>query len=143
LWDEGALITEIERRFGAVEARVARRLFEWARSVGAVLEWGRGTQSGSAFINPAGAARRVWPFAIWTYGKIEVQFQGLARVPEFEAEERRRELQRRLNRIPGVAVADDALTKRPSFSLALLDTDAAFEEFTGAMGWAASVVANT
>ena len=79
--DEPSLLAELERRFGVVEARAARRVLEWAHSAGAVLDWGSGTQSGSAFINPVGAGRRVWPVAIWTYGKIEVQFQGLARVP--------------------------------------------------------------
>jgi hypothetical protein len=125
---------------GTVEARVARRLLEWAHSIGAVIDWGRGTQSGSAYINPAGAGRRVWPFAIWTYGKIEVQFQGLVGLPEFELEERRRELQQRLNRISGVSIADDSLTKRPSISLSLLDAEAAYQPFVEAMAWVASVM---
>jgi hypothetical protein len=142
-WDEASLLAELERRFGQVEARVARRILDWAHSIGAVIDWGSGSQSGSAFVNPAGMGRRVWPFAIWTYGKIEVQFQGLTRVPEFEPEDRRRELRQRLNGIPGVVMSDDALEKRPSFSLALLDSEAAFRHFIDAMAWVASVVGRT
>jgi hypothetical protein len=139
-WDEPSLLAELERRFGPVEARVASRLLQWAHYIGAELVWGKGTQSGSVYVNPAGGGRTVWPFAIWTYGKIEIQFQGLIRLPEFEPEERRRELQQRLNRIHGVAIADDSLAKRPSFSLTLLDTEAGFSAFVEAMTWVAGVM---
>lgn len=140
LWDEPSLLAELERRFGAVERRVAQRVIEWSRTIGADYWWGKGTQSGSVFINPAGGGSKVWPFAIWTYGKIEVQFQGLARVPAFESEERRRELQQRLNRIAGVAISDDVLTKRPSFSLTLLDNEAGYRAFVDAMEWFAATL---
>jgi hypothetical protein len=140
LWDEPSLLAELERRFGPVERRAAQRILEWSRTIQADYWWGKGTQSGSVFINPAGAGSKVWPFAIWTYGKIEVQFQGLARVPAFESEGRRRELQQRLNRITGVAISDEVLTKRPSFSLTLLDNDAGFAAFVNAMAWVSDVM---
>jgi hypothetical protein len=140
LWDEPSLLAELARRFGPVERRVAHRLLEWSRTIGADHWWGKGTQSGSVFINPAGGGSKVWPFAIWTYGKIEVQFQGLLRVPAFESEERRRELQQRLNRIAGVAISDEVLTKRPSFSLSLLDNEAGFAAFVDAMEWVPAAI---
>lgn len=139
-WDEPAFLAELDRRSGHVDARVARHVRDWARSIKADLWWGKGTQSGSVYVNPVGRARKVWPFAIWTCGEVEVQFQGLMRLTEFQAEDRRRELQQRLNRIPGVAMSDDALTKRPSFSLTLLDSDPAFTAFVDAMAWVSTTM---
>jgi hypothetical protein len=139
-WDQPAFLAELERRFGATEARIAQRILGWAASFGAQIEWGRGTQSGSAYINVAAPGRRVWPVAVWTYGKIEVQFQGLIRLPEFEHEDRRRELQQRPNRISGVTIPDDSLARRPSFPLALLDSDAAFQAFVEAMVWVSEII---
>jgi hypothetical protein len=143
VWDESRLLEELGRRFGPVWARVARRLLEWGRVNRAGLWWGNGTQSGSVFVSPVGPGSKVWPFAIWTYGKIEVQFQGLVRHPAFASEERRRELQRRLNHIPGVSITDDSLTKRPSFSLELLDGEDAFGTFVEVMAWVATTLRDT
>lgn len=139
-WDEASFLAELESRFGAVETRVARRILEWARSRGGDFWWGKGAQSGSAYVNPFGARRRVWPFAMWTYGKIEVLFQLLKGYPEFADLERRRELQLRLNAIPGISITEEALTKRPSFPLAVLESEASFSAFRDAMGWVADVL---
>lgn len=139
-WDEPSLLAELEHRCGAVGPRVARRLLERANKVGATLWWGKGSQSGSVFVSAVAPGRRVFPFAIWTYGKIEIQFQGLIRFPEFETEEGRRALQAQLNRIPGLTISDDALARRPSFPLALLDNDAAFSAFIEAMVWLSEIL---
>jgi hypothetical protein len=139
-WDEGSLLAELERRFGAVEVNVARRILQWARSTGHPLWSGKGTQSGSVYVDVGQPRQPVYPFAIWTYGKIEVQLQSLTRVPPFDSESSRRELQRRLNAIPGIAIADESFTKRPSFSLALLNEDATLNQFIGAVEWTETAV---
>jgi hypothetical protein len=138
VWNEARLLEEIERRHGTREASIARRILDWARSIEAATSWGSGARSGSVFIAPGGAKIRAWPFAIWTTGKIEIQFQGLLRVPEFASHKRRRELQQRLNRIPGVSIPDDALEFRPSFALALLESEAGWSAFIDTMTWFAS-----
>lgn len=134
-WSEGTLLTELERRHGPVAPSVARRLLDWARGRGAILWWGDGARSGSVFIGTLARDSRVFPFAIWTYGKIEVQFQGLLRVPAFAPDDRRRELRDRLNRIAGIDITDDAITKRPSFPIVILDDDQRFTAFAGVMRW--------
>ena len=51
-----------------------------------------------------------------------MQFQGLIRRPTFQDEEKRRELARRLNEIPGIDIPGDAIARRPAFdALALAD----------------------
>jgi hypothetical protein len=138
-WDEESLLAELERRFGATEVRVARRILEWARATGRRLWGGKGTQSGSVYVDVGPPGMSVYPFAIWTYGKIEVQLQNLTRTPPFDAESARRELQRRLNAIAGVAIADESLTKRPSFNLGVLKDDVALNQFIAAVEWVGTV----
>ena len=48
--------------------------------------------------------------AIWTYGRIEVQFQNMLRNPPFDDETKRLELLRRLNDIPHVTIPTNAIT---------------------------------
>jgi hypothetical protein len=134
-WDKSILLGELERRHGQGECRVAQRLLDWARARGGILWWGTGGRSGSVFVGSIARERRVFPFAIWTYGKIEVQFQALLRVPSLASEDRRREFRNLLCRIPGISIPDDALTKRPSFPLAILDNDERFNAFVCAIAW--------
>lgn len=140
-WDEATLLAELERRFSVVESNVARRILDWARSTGRKLWGGKGTQSGSLYVDVGPRGRPVYPFAIWTNGRIEVQLQGLTRIAPFDDESNRRQLQRRLNTIPGVAIADESLTKRPSFSLTVLRDDPAFAQFLSAVEWVGAMVA--
>ena len=141
-WDEPSLLAELGRRFGLTEVEVARRILDWARSIGRAFSFGKGPQSGSAFVDVGPPGKPVYPFAVWTYGRIEVQFKNLARFAPFDTEAARRELQQRLSAIPGVAIADESLAKRPSFSLALLKEEAAFNQFIAAVEWVATAVAN-
>jgi hypothetical protein len=141
-WNEERLLAELERRSGGKEAAIARRILDWAYSIGAAMWWGSGAHSGSVYVAPQGLGAKAWPFAIWTYAKIEIPFQGIMRVPEFSSEQRRRELQQRLNMIPGVSIPDDALGRYPSFPLALLASEAGWSAFIEAMTWFASVFAD-
>jgi len=139
-WDEASVLSELEHRFSSEVAGVAKRLLMWAHAHGSRFWWGRGAQTGSAFVNPVGDDRPAWLFAIWTYGKIEIQFQGLLRLPEFQPEEHRRELQGRLNRIPGISIGDGSLDKRPSFPIAVLEPASAFASFVETVAWFAGVL---
>lgn len=53
----------------------------------------------------------------------------------FDGVDRRMEFIRRLNTIPGISIAEDAHSRRPSFSLSLLATPAAQTAFTEALTW--------
>lgn len=53
----------------------------------------------------------------------------------FDQEEKRLELRARLNQIPGVAIARESITKRPSFSLSVLQNEARMEQFLQIFDW--------
>jgi hypothetical protein len=82
-----------------------------------------------------------YPFILYTYGKVEIQFLTLLRRPPFDRDEMREELRSRLNAIPGVDLPPDRLARRPTFELKALYAEGALQVFLGAMGWVFDEVA--
>jgi len=77
-----------------------------------------------------------YPIILWTYGRIEIQFQWMKGRPFFDEIENRRELMRRLNQIGGVNISEENLTKRPSVPLSVLSSSPAkTEQFLDTLNW--------
>jgi len=133
-WDRDTLRRELQERHGAAAADTAREILDWAAQLGLRVEYGRGARDGSLMPgSDEGAA--CYPFALYTYGRIEIQFQSLRRRSPFDDLERRKELQAKLNAIPGVGIPDDRLGIRPSFALEVLQPQAALDAFLKTMRW--------
>jgi hypothetical protein len=134
-WDEASFFLELEKKRGSAEAAAARDIFEWARRRMDRLTWGKGKVDGSFVPVLDHDDHAYYPIGIYTYGRIEVQFQWLS-APPFESMDRRRELLARLNDIPGVQIGEDAITRRPSIPLALFASDPdALAAFKAALDW--------
>jgi len=97
--------------------------------------FGSGQKDGSFQAGLDDASAYLFPFALYTYGRVEIQFQWMLRRPPFDAPELRLELQQKLNAIPGVEIPDTGLDKRPSIPLAALTDAKALEMFLSAMDW--------
>ena len=79
--------------------------------------------------------QRHYPFAIYTYGGVEIQFQWLTR-PPLDSPDVRLEFLARLNQIPGVQLPEDAITRRPRIQLSVLAADpAAIEGLINVLDW--------
>ena len=72
---------------------------------------------------------------MWTLGTLEVQFQNMVKKSVFSAEEKRLELVRRLNRIPGLKIPEDAIARRPSVPLEKFADAKIFHPFTEVLDW--------
>ena len=143
-WDEASFLKHMEAKNGPAQAAVARRIVDWARQRELRLTWGRGTQDGSFIPAVDQDGESFWPIAIYTYGRVEVQFQYLKVKAPFADESMRLELLRKLNEIPGVIMPDDAISRRPRIDLATLTNAAALEQFLGVLDWVlAEITANT
>jgi hypothetical protein len=119
-WDEQSLFSELLARRGEGEARVARELYEWCRARGWRLTFGQGKKDGSWIPVFSAQGREHYPIVLWSYGKIEVQFQHLKARAPFDSEQTRLELLQRVNAIPGVSFGADVITRRPSIQLSTL-----------------------
>ncbi len=139
-WDEDSFFAEMETQRGSEEARVSRKLLEWARSRGLRLWWGQGQIYGSFFPMLDVAGKTQWTVSVWTYGTAEVQFSQLRKQPPFQDETLRRELQRRLNDIPGISIPDGAITQRPSVRLRALIGEEALSCFLATLDWLVDII---
>ncbi|MGE0136017.1 MAG: hypothetical protein AB7L91_09735 [Dehalococcoidia bacterium] len=134
-WDETSFMHDLLERRGELEAAVARDLINWARLRGLRFTWGRGKQDGSFIWVLDAHGETYYPMVLWTYGRVEIQFQHLNRSP-FDAFEARRLLLQKLNDVPGVSLSEDVLTRRPSIPLSLFAANpAALAAFKEALDW--------
>jgi hypothetical protein len=122
-WDEQSLFADLVARRGEEETRVARELYQWMLARGWRPTFGRGKQDGSCVPVIVAHGREYYPIALYSYGRIEIQFQHLKPRAPFDAEQRRLELLRRVNEIPDVSFGPEVITRRPSISLSLLATN--------------------
>ncbi len=134
-WDEPSFLQDLEMRRGPADVQVARRLLDWARARGLRSWWGKGAKDGSFFPLLDHGGDTHWLISAWTFGRIEVQFQWLKAKPPFSDEAKRLDLLQRLNAIPGVNLPPDAITRRPSVSLAVLADDAALKMLLAVLDW--------
>jgi hypothetical protein len=134
-WDEPSFFKELQLRRGPHDTAVARKLLAWAHSHNLRIFWGKGKRSGSFFPLLDREGITYWLFSVWTYGTLEIQFQMMHQKSPFDQEEKRLDLRARLNQIPGVAIARESITKRPSVSLSVLRPEAHLEQFLRTFDW--------
>jgi hypothetical protein len=134
-WDEVSFFAELERRHGTEKAAAARKILDWTQERTLRLWWGQGSQDGSFFPMLDHNGITYWLISVWTYGRVEMQFQMMKKQPPLDDLQRREELRARLNEIRGIAIPPDGLERRPSFSLAALCDDAAMKQFLAVLDW--------
>ncbi len=128
-WDEPGFLAEIESRHGPALRGVVQRLLDWTHKTFDWVYWGEGQSGGfSARIRmrtQVGPA----PFVVYTYGRVEIGFQYLKGYPPYDEEFRREALRQELVKIAGVELSPQAVSKRPSFPLEVLQDPASCSAF--------------
>ena len=113
-----------------------RPLVDWATRHMSGVWMGAGKVDGS--LTPVvymADGRQFFPFILWTYGTIEIQFAALSRRPPFDQLDLRRELRDRLDALPNVSIPDEKLDKRPGIPMITLSDPAARQQFIATMEW--------
>ncbi len=134
-WNEISFFKELKSRTGSQEVETAKKILEWSRDKLPRFWWGKGKQDGSFFPVLDCNGEEYYPIAIWTYGKVEIQFQWLMTKPPFNDESKRKEILNRLNQIRGVNIPEKAITRRPNIYLSLLNDETSFRQFIGILEW--------
>ena len=140
-WDEFSFFQDLEERRGRDEAELAKRILAWAKERGLRIWWGQGKHDGSFFPMVDDEGTTHWLFSVWSYGRVEIQFQQMSK-PTFGEESKRLELLRRLNAIEGIDISIDKITKRPSISLGLLKGEAVMQQFLKTFDWVIQEIQN-
>ncbi len=134
-WDEVSFVQELTAKFGDTVAEVARQIVDWAEHLHLPLDWGKGARDGSCTPVVEHKGVRHYPLCFYTYGRLEVNFQYMKTRPVFDSEIKRQELRIRLNRVPDVAIPEDAITRRPRILLASLAKPGVLNQFLDVMSW--------
>jgi hypothetical protein len=134
-WDEASFFQELARRRDDAGAAVARRILAWATEHRLRVWWGKGQQEGAfvPVLDLPSASHQ--PFAVRSTGSVEIYFYWYTYKPPFSDERRRAEILHRLNEIPGVAIPESALNKRPSIPMSVLAREGNVKRFLAVFGW--------
>ena len=140
-WDESSFMDDLGRRAGPAAVEVARSLLAWASGYGMEMWWGRGKTDGSMVpILRVGGIEYIF-FTVWTYGRVEVDFQYMNK-GWFADEMRRQEIWERLQAISGVSIPSAALNKRPPIRLDVLSQPPVLAAFTAVFDWVVGEISN-
>lgn len=133
-WDEASFFADLRRKQGEEIAALAQACFDWANAHGLRIWWGLGKSEGSFFPVYDNKRGKNFLFSIWTYGRVEIQFQHMSK-PPFDQEAYRQELARRLASIDGISIPENSITKRPTFDLDLLSEADSLTRFLETFDW--------
>lgn len=143
-WTEAEFLSHLGTAYGSEPARIATAIVEATKATGATI-----FPSATALIpswrrvkNPKTANDLDWVFPIHVRedATVAVYWPPLSRRPPFDQEAKRRELIARLNAIPGVAIAPDAISGRPAIPLIALASPDSLRRFLDAVNWVCSEV---
>lgn len=134
-WDENTFLSDLETKRGAAETEVAKVILRWATEKRLRIWWGKGKQDGSFFPMLEHGGTWHWLISVWTYGRVEIQFQIMRSKPPFDAEPKRLDLLRRLNDIPNVSIPRDGITRRPSIPLSVFVDESHLNQFLATFDW--------
>lgn len=121
-WDKESFLAELRDKAGVEAVAAATGLYDWAIGRGLRVGYGRGKVDGSMVPSFTVEGREYFPIALYTYGRVEIQFQFMTR-PPFDDLALRRVLLRRINDVPGISLPEDSITRRPRVPLADLGRD--------------------
>jgi hypothetical protein len=134
-WDEQSFMEELEAGAGGDAKQVAGELLEWASKTSDHVWWGKGLIQGSFIPEFRHKGIKHFPLGVWTTGRLEVQFERLRTHPPFEDEALRKELLDKLNRISGLSLPPDAISRRPSIVLSELAKGGRLVELLEVLDW--------
>jgi len=126
---------------GIRKAEVAAALFDWADQRDVELFFGAGHKEATCYFGREDDRGYLRPLALVAYERtaaLYIPFIEMARSrhPSFASETMRKELQHRLNEIPGVSIRDDQLRRYPRVELLKLIDPHVRDKFLGVIQWA-------
>jgi hypothetical protein len=136
-WDEDSFFAELGTRASEAELQAARGVVNWMKEKADHIEFGKGQKDGSIggrFTRPDGPS--FTPILLYTYGRVEFQFQWMKEIPYFDTMDHRRDLMHRLNGISGISIGEASLDKRPATPLTSITSEASQQMLVSILNWA-------
>lgn len=134
-WTEETFFAELEKGNGQISGDIVRKIMAHLENKVSHFWFGKGKRSGSIIPVLDLPDTSHFPFAIWTYGKIEIYFQWYKDKPPFDSIDTRMGILDKLNEIKGVQIPKDKIDKRPSIDIKLLVEKSEYDKFIEIYDW--------
>jgi hypothetical protein len=129
-WDRASFFEAlIEKRNDPQAIQVAEDLAAWMERNADTIDFGSGAKDGSMIMVVGGTV----PCTIWSYGRLEIDFQYLMHSVPFKEVTKRVELLTRLNQIDGINFSADVITKRPPIKMSKLSEGTRLKDLLAVM----------
>ena len=113
-WDEESFMEDALATSGAGALQVCRQLLQGFKGMGCRIWYGHGKEHGSFVpIYDGDTPHQLCSIGQWAGTTIEIYFQHY-KAP-YDTPEKRLQLKEKLERIPGIVIPENRLTKRPNF----------------------------
>lgn len=131
-WDESSFFKDLETRHGIDLAQTARQILEWTKKSVTSVEWGKGVNGAfTPVLNHNDKDHKL--FSVRSKGVIRTYF--LSYKEPFNLEEKKLELLRRINIIPGVSIPPDSIKGKPKIELSLFEDKSNLNQFLEIFEW--------
>jgi hypothetical protein len=140
-WNKDSFFQELALRSNSLAVEAAQAILQWMEQNSDSVVYGHGKIDGSitAYLRVGGL--KLYPMVLSTQGKAWISFRDCMK-PPFEAEEMRREWQRRLNELPDISIPDEKLAKYAVIPLPSIAEAARLNKFLEVMNWFVEQVNN-
>ena len=134
-WDRTSILEELRAKSDGETSNAAGALMDWAAENGMSGSYGKGAVDGSWSPSWDAPGGKCSPITIWTFGKVEVNFEYLKKVPAFQRRASRAEVARRMEQVFGEKIPEAKLDKRPSFPAGKLRQSSSMNELQQTLLW--------
>jgi hypothetical protein len=137
-WSRDKILAAIGERCGNRQAAIAAQLADWMAKSASKVWFSNGVEKGTMGTMFRIGKDDINPFILRSDGQFRVAFQYMMK-GHFREEAVRQNLQTRLNRIQGISIPDDSLTRRPGIPLSSLE-DGRVDQLLDVLNWFVSEV---
>ena len=134
-WDEESFFEDFARKGPPGDLVTARRILEWSKREVSRVWWGKGRTYASFVPQFEFDGGKHQLFNVWASGRIELYFYWYAYKPPFDDQQKRLELLRRLNEIPGISLPSTMIGGKPSIPLSILAEEMQLQAFLNCFRW--------
>jgi hypothetical protein len=134
-WDIASFLEELEANRGIEEVALVQKIMQWSRNRLPRVTGSKNTRYSTFWPTLDHKSVSYWPIGIRSDGKVEVIFQWLQQRPPFTDETKCLRIIEQLNEVPGIVIPENAIARRPAFSLSTLKDPTALNQFLHILDW--------
>ena len=134
-WDENSFIEKLLENSSKEEVHIVNEILKWVDPKIDYIYWGQGTKTGAfvPIVKKNGLDHQL--FVVKTNAVIEISFQYYKNKKAFKAEDKRKQLLKKLNSIDTINISKDAISSRPTIYIAALKDEKNLIKFLEIFEW--------